>query len=275
MRKYNSIVLVEVDRVFSQPRQLAVFVLLRFVALWKALSPTPEQDLDDPENMSEASRAKSSRGIPAVASVKGNGIGIEDEEDNNKIAEMGSRFLPKDAGPRDQNGEVENALRGMLVAPVLDTPVQDKTKYALRRKEGIAEDGFEEVMPGAGDGRRQRSAEVLTGLAKEVRDWSPGAIRELFIANLDRGGFGNKTAVAKTALGRRSQEPPFVKLEVLGVGKFGTVVCVRHKLFGVEYALKTVVEVSGMSSRLIVYSYRDQGQGDKKRRGMKNTAGLG
>ena len=82
---------------------------------------------------------------------------------------------------------------------------------------------------------------MLTGLAKQVREWSPGTIRELFIANLTRGGLGNKVTVAKTAFRRHSQEPPFEK-GVLGVGMFGKVVCVNHKHFGAEYDLKTVIE---------------------------------
>ena len=43
--------------------------------------------------------------------------------------------------------------------------------------------------------------EVLTGLAKQVRDWSPSVIRKRFVVNLARGGLDNKVTFAKTALG--------------------------------------------------------------------------
>ena len=52
-------------------------------------------------------------------------------------------------------------------------------------------------------------------------------------------------------LGRRSQEATFLTKKVLGVGAFGKVVCVLNKHSGAEYALKTGLEVSRMSSRLI------------------------
>ena len=115
---------------------------------------------------------------------------------------------------------------------------------------------------------------MLTGLARKVRDWSPGEVRELFITNLARGGLRDKTAVAKTALGRRSQAPPFIKLEVLGVGMFGTVVSVHHKHFGGEYALKTVAEVSRMPSRLICVLVSISGTGGQETEANKNNGGF-
>ena len=64
-------------------------------------------------------------------------------------------------------------------------------------------------------------------------------------------GIDDKVKFAEMPLGRRSQEATFLTKEVLGVGAFGKVVCVLNKHSGAEYALKTGMEVSRMSSRLI------------------------
>ena len=79
--------------------------------------------------------------------------------------------------------------------------------------------------------------------------------------------------MAKTAFGRRSQEPPFEK-EILGVGTFGKVVCVHHKDFGTEYDLKTVIKVSRMPSKLICALVSISGTRGQETEVNENNGGL-
>ena len=118
--------------------------------------------------------------------------------------------------------------------------------------------------------------EVSTGLAQQFENWSPGQIRTRFVVNLARarGEFDDKVTFAKTHLGSRSQDAAFLTTEVLGVGSFGEVKCVLHKDSGKEYALKTVVEVSRMSSRLIGVLVSISGTRGQETEANENNGGL-
>ena len=79
--------------------------------------------------------------------------------------------------------------------------------------------------------------------------------------------------MAKTAFGRRNQEPPFEK-DILGVWTFGKVVCVHHKDFGTEYDLKTVIKVSRMPSKLICALVSILGTRGQETEVIENNGGL-